>query len=162
MPKMLNTFTYHLQLPETELQRLLSLSLNEFINSPQAIDLLNTLDIQLLQKNLEAAKMAMGDMLPCFYRWLVDELKVNLGEDTCHYTANWGKNFLKNQKSLNRLLELHDSVPRPALEKSIPLVVGLFDEVEDGKVKQEWQKAVAAFCLAVVVDARDRELMAIG
>ena len=160
---MRNTFTQHLELPETELEKLLSLSVHDFINSPQVANLLNTVDIKLLQENFAAANLAMGDMLPCFYRWLVDELKkINLVEYSRDYTTNWGNFFLKNRESLNRLFQLHDSVPRPALENSIPLVVGLFDEVEDGRVRQEWQKAVAAFCLAVVVDARDRERMAIA
>jgi hypothetical protein len=35
--------------------------------------------------------------------------------------------------------------------------VGLFDGVEDEKVRQEWEKAVAVLCLILVVDAREQE-----
>jgi hypothetical protein len=35
--------------------------------------------------------------------------------------------------------------------------VGLFDGVEDEKVRQAWEKAVAALCLVLVVDAREQE-----
>lgn len=44
------------------------------------------------------------------------------------------------------------------LETSIPLLVGVFTGVEDGQIKQEWQKAVAALCLVLLVAAREREV----
>ena len=55
------------------------------------------------------------------------------------------------------LVELHRPVPRPALEAAVPRLVGLFSSVEDEPVKQEWQKAVTALCLVLVVAAREQE-----
>ncbi|MBD2436086.1 hypothetical protein [Nostoc sp. FACHB-110] len=55
------------------------------------------------------------------------------------------------------------SVPRPALEASVPSLVELFDGVEDTKVRNEWQKAaIAALCLILVVDARQRDRASIA
>jgi hypothetical protein len=59
--------------------------------------------------------------------------------------------FLNNQKSLSRLVELHKPVPRPTLERAIPRLIAAFDGVEDKRVRQEWQKAIAALCLVLVV-----------
>lgn len=48
-------------------------------------------------------------------------------------------------------------MPRLALERSIPRLVRLFEGVEDALVRQEWQKAIAALCLVLVVAARANE-----
>ena len=58
------------------------------------------------------------------------------------------------------MVELHRPVPHAALEKAVPRLVGLFDGVEDEKVREEWEKAVAALCLVLVVDAREQAKLA--
>ena len=44
--------------------------------------------------------------------------------------------------------------------RSIPYLVARFDEIEDERVPQEWQKAIATLCLVLVVTARDQERLA--
>lgn len=65
--------------------------------------------------------------------------------------------FLANQESLSRLVELHRPVPRLALERLIPRLVGVFEEVEPSQVRQEWQKAITALCVVLVIAAREQE-----
>jgi hypothetical protein len=36
-------------------------------------------------------------------------------------------------------------------------LIGTFDGVEDDKVRKEWQKAIAALCLVLVVAARNEK-----
>jgi hypothetical protein len=43
-----------------------------------------------------------------------------------------------------------------AIERAIPRLVAAFDGVEDTLTRQTWQTAVAALCLPLVVDARER------
>jgi hypothetical protein len=64
---------------------------------------------------------------------------------------------VNRQESLMNLVDLHRPVPRLALEAAIPRLIGLFDAVEEIQVKQQWQKAIAALCLVLVVDARERD-----
>ncbi|MBD1833460.1 hypothetical protein H6F61_12415 [Cyanobacteria bacterium FACHB-472] len=152
---MLNTFTEHLNLSQTELEKLLSLRLPELLNTPNFKEKLDSLNIGLLQQTLPTAAAVLADELPPFYNWLKNELGLKRVPDSPDHTTKWVVNFLKQEESLTRLVELHRPVPRPALEASIPRLVGLFDGVEDAQVRQEWQQAIAALCLVLVVAARE-------
>ncbi|MBD1901118.1 hypothetical protein NDI44_05440 [Trichocoleus sp. DQ-A3] len=159
---MLNTFTQHLNLSTSEVETLLSFSLQDLLNSPAIQQKLDSLNIALLQQTLPIAKTVLEDKLPPFYDWLKNELKVQRVPDGPDHTTQWVVNFLKRQESLMRLVELHRPVPRLALERSTPRLVGLFEAVEDAQVRQEWQTAIAALCLVLAVDARDRDRVGVG
>lgn len=154
---MLKTFSRHLELSPAELEKLLSLSLEDFLNLPDTKELLGSLDTQLLRQSLPTAKHVLAERLPPFYDWLQNELGVERVPDSPDHTTTWVIGFLNNQESLARLVELHRPVPRPALERSIPRLVGAFDGVEDERARKEWQKAIAALCLVLVVAAREAE-----
>lgn len=154
---MLKTFSRHLELSPAELEKLLSLSLQDFLNLPDTKELLGSLDTQLLRQSLPTAKHVLAERLPPFYDWLQNELGVERVPDSPDHTTKWVIGFLNNQESLTRLVELHRPVPQPALERSIPRLVGAFDGVEDERARKEWQKAIAALCLVLVVAAREAE-----
>lgn len=154
---MLKTFSRHLELSPAELEKLLSLSLQDFLNLPDTKELLGSLDTQLLRQSLPTAKHVLAERLPPFYDWLQNELGVERVPDSPDHTTKWVIGFLNNQESLIRLVELHRPVPQPALERSIPRLVGAFDGVEDERARKEWQKAIAALCLVLVVAAREAE-----
>jgi len=65
-------------------------------------------------------------------------------------------NFLKNEESIEHLVELHRPVPPVALEQAIPRLVSLFNQVEDQQIRQQWQSAVALLCLVLAADAREQ------
>lgn len=153
---MLETFSQHLQLSSDQVEELLSLSLNDFLSSPQVKELLGSLNTILLKQTLPIAKSILSKRLPAFYNWLKNELGVQRIPDSPRHATTWVVNFLNNQESLTRLIELHKPVPQPALEQSISRLVAAFDGVEDDHVRQEWQKAIAILCLLLVVAARDR------
>ena len=152
-----NIFSQHLGLSTAELETLLSLSWQEFLNLPAVKELLESLDTQLLQETLPTAGGVLAERLPPFYDWLKNELGVKRVPDSPDHTTTWVIGFLNHQESLTRLVELHRPVPRPALERSIPRLVAAFDGVEEEKVRKEWQKAIAALCLVLVVAARNQE-----
>lgn len=152
---MLNTFTEHLNLSQTELEKMLSLRLQELLKTPDFKEKLDSLNIGLLQKTLPTAAAVLANELPPFYNWLKNELGLKRVPDSPDHTTKWVVNFLKQEESLTRLVELHRPVPRPALEASVPRLVGLFEGVEDAQVRQEWQQAIAALCLVLVVAARE-------
>lgn len=154
---MLKTFSRHLELSPAELEKLLSLSLQDFLNLPDTKELLGSLDTQLLRQSLPTAKHVLAERLPPFYDWLQNELGVERVPDSPDHTTKWVIGFLNNQESLIRLVELHRPVPRLALERSIPRLVAAFDGVEDERARKEWQKAIAALCLVLVVAAREAE-----
>lgn len=152
---MLKTFEQHLHLSPVDLEALLSLSLTDFLNLPQVNQLLGSLDTELLRQTLPTAKSVLTEQLPPFYNWLKNELNFERVPDSPNHATTWVVNFLNNRESLTRLVELHRPVPRPALEKSIPRLVAMFEGVEEPRVQQEWQKALAALCLVLVVAARE-------
>jgi hypothetical protein len=154
---MLETFSQHLNLRESELETLLSLSLAEFLDLPETNRLLSSLDIQLLRQTLPTAKSVLAEKLPPFYQWLQNELGVERVPDSPNHTTQWVINFLNHRESLTHLVELHRPVPRPALERSIPPLVAAFDGVEAEIVRQKWQQAIAALCLVLAVAAREEE-----
>ena len=154
---MLTIFSQHLRLSTPELEALLSLSLQEFLNLPAVKELLESLDTQLLQETLPTAGRVLAEKLPAFYDWLKNELDLQRVPDSPDHTTKWVIGFLNRQESLTRLVELHRPIPRPALERSIPRLIGTFDGVEENKVRKEWQKALAALCLVLVVAARNEE-----
>ncbi len=153
---MLDTFTQHLDLSTSEVEALLSSSLQDLLNSPTFQQKLDSLNINLLRQTLPTAKTVLAEKLPLFYDWLQNELGVERVPDSPDHTTQWVVNFLNNQESLTRLVELHRPVPLEALERSIPRLVGLFESVEDTQVRQEWQRAIAALCLVLAVDAREQ------
>jgi hypothetical protein len=154
---MQETFTQHLKITSTELDTLLSLKLSELLNLAQFQAVLNSLDVQLLRETLPTAGSVLAQKLPAFYDWLKNELGVKRVPETPDHATTWVVNFLNNKESLTHLVELHRPIPRVALEHSVPRLVATFDGVEDEKVRQEWQKAIAGLCLPLVVDARERE-----
>ena len=154
---MLDTFSQHLQLSTSELEKLLSTSLKDFLNLPQVNELLYSLDTKLLKQTLRTAGTVLAKALPPFYNWLQNELGVEKVPDSPAHTTKWVVDFLNKTESLMRLVELHQSVPQPALERSVSPLVAAFNGVEDEQVRMEWQKAIAALCLVLVVAARDKE-----
>lgn len=156
MQSLLATFAQHLSFSQTQLESILSTPLNEVINSPALQQELDRLDVELLRKTLPTAGTILAKELPPFYNWLKNELGVKRVPDSPEHATTWVINFLNNQESITRLVDLHRPVPRPALEASVPRLVGLFDNVEDARVRNEWQKAIAALCLILVVDAREQ------
>lgn len=151
---MLETFSRSLNLsPETS-ESLLSLPLTTLLDSPELSQLLGSLDTALLKETLPTAGTVLAQKLPAFYDWLQTELGIKNVPDSPDHATKWVVGFLRNQESLTRLVELHKSIPRQALERSIPRLVSAFDEVQPTAVKQEWEKAVAALCLVLAVAAR--------
>ncbi|MGM3306128.1 hypothetical protein ACSQ6I_09125 [Anabaena sp. WFMT] len=160
MSSLISTFTQNLAFSEPEIEAILSTPLNAVLNSPELKQELDSLDVNLLRETLPTAGQVLADNLPPFYNWLKNELGVQRVPDSPDHTTKWVINFLHNQESINHLVELHRPVPHAALEEAVPRLVGLFDGVEDIRVRQEWEKAVAALCLVLVVDAREQEKLA--
>lgn len=157
MESIISTFAQHLDLPQAQLKELLSKPLNKCLNSPELKQQLDSLDTNLLKETLPTAGAVLAKELPPFYNWLRNELGVKRVPDSPDHTTKWVINFVNNEQSLSSLVELHKPVPRLALEASVPRLVSLFNGVEDAHVRQQWQKAIAALCLPLVVDARERD-----
>ena len=138
-------------------EALLSLPLTTLLDSPELSQLLGSLDTNLLKESLPTAGAVLAQHLPPFYDWLQTELGIKKVPDSPDHTTKWVVGFLRNQESLTRLVELHKSIPRPALERSIPPLVGIIKAVTPLELKQEWEKAVAALCLVLAVAARENE-----
>lgn len=154
---MIDTLAQHLNFSPTEVNTLLALSLQGFLDSPNVQQQLDGLNVELLRETLPTAGAVLATHLPPFYDWLQNELGVTRVPDSPDHTTQWVVNFLNNRESLTRLVELHRPVPRIALERSIPRLVGLFEAVEDTSVRQAWQTAVSALCLVLAVAARHEE-----
>ncbi|MFM9264418.1 hypothetical protein [Tychonema sp. BBK16] len=120
-------------------------------------ELLESLDTNLLKESLPTAGAVLAKNLPAFYDWLETELEIKNVPDSPDHATQWVVGFLRNQESLTRLVELHKSIPRPALERSIPRLVGIFKDVTPIALKQELEKAVAALCLVLAVAARENQ-----
>ncbi len=157
MQPMIETLAQYLELPPTELEWLLKLGLTDFLNSHQLKQKLGNLDVALLQQTLPTAKTVLAEQLPTFYDWLHNELKVQRIPDSPDHATRWVVGFLNHQESLSHLVELHHSVPRPALESSIPRMLAMFEGVEEAQTRQEWQQALATLCLVLVIGAREVE-----
>ncbi|MEG4502028.1 hypothetical protein QUA81_01810 [Microcoleus sp. F6_B4] len=154
---MLPTFSRTLNLSPDASEALLSLPITSLLDSPELDRLLRSLDSNLLKETLPTAGTVLAQKLPPFYDWLQTELGIKNVPDSPDRATKWVVGFLKNQEILTRLVELHKSIPREALERSIPRLVSAFDEVEPTAVKQEWEKAVAALCLVLAVAARENQ-----
>lgn len=154
---MLQTFSQFLNLSPDASEALLSLPLTELLDSPDLDRLLASLDTDLLRESLPAAGTVLAQNLPPFYNWLETELGIANVPDSPDHTTKWVVGFLKNQESLTRLVELHKSIPRQKLERSIPRLVGIFEDVRPLNIKQEWQKAIAALCLVLACAARENQ-----
>ncbi|MBD2445960.1 hypothetical protein H6G76_02080 [Nostoc sp. FACHB-152] len=157
MQSLLLTFAQHLDSSQSEIESILSKPLKEVIDSPTLKQKLNSLDVNLLQETLPTAGAVLAQELPPFYNWLKNELKVKRVPDSPEHATKWVIDFLNHQESLMHLVNLHRPVPHAAMEASVPRLVGLFDGVEDAKIRSEWQKAIATLCLILVVDAREQD-----
>ncbi len=154
--KTVETFSHYLKFPYEDIRTLLWSGVDTLTNTPEIQQQLNSLDVALLRETLPIAKTVMVDDLPVFYNWLKQELKIKRVPDSPHHTTTWVTQFLNNQQSIQNLIELHRPVPPPALEQAVPRLVGLFDTVEDEKVRWEWQRAIALLCAILAADAREQ------
>ena len=151
------SFTQHLDLSQAQLEALLSKSLDESLKSPEIGQQLEGLNTSLLKETLPTAGQVLAERLPPFYDWLKNELDVERVPDSPAHATTWVIGFLNNQESLTRLVDLHRPIPRLALERSVPRLIATFDGVEDARTREEWQKAIAALCLILVIAAREAE-----
>lgn len=154
---MLQTFSQSLNLSPDASEALLSLPLSSLLDSPELDRLLGSLDTDLLKQSLPTAGAVLAKNLPAFYDWLETELEIKNVPDSPDHATKWVVGFLKNQESLTRLVELHKSIPSAALERSIPRLVGVFEDVTPIALKQEWEKAIAALCLVLAAAARENQ-----
>lgn len=154
---MLETFSESLNLSPDASEALLSLPLSSLLDSLEFDRLLGSLDTDLLKESLPTAGAVLAKNLPAFYDWLETELSIKNVPDSPDRATKWVVGFLKNQESLTRLVELHKSIPRAALERSIPRLVSVFEDVTPIALKQEWEKAIAALCLVLAVAARENQ-----
>lgn len=154
---MLERFSESLNLSPDASEALLSLPLTSLLDSPELSQLLGSLDTDLLKESLPTAGDVLAKNLPAFYDWLQTELSIENVPDSPDHATKWVVDFLRNQESLTRLVELHKSIPSAALERSIPRLVGTFKDVTPIALKQEWQKAIAALCLVLAVAARENQ-----
>ncbi|HYW18838.1 MAG TPA: hypothetical protein VE956_05885 [Nodularia sp. (in: cyanobacteria)] len=157
MSMLISTFTQYLDISQIQLEAMFTTSLIELLNSPELQAKLNSLDTNLLRETLPTAGAVLAKELPPFYHWLKNELGVKRVPDSPDHTTKWVIDFVNNQESLTHLVELHRPVPLLALEAAVPRLVGVFAGVEDEQIKQEWQKAVAALCLVLVVGSREQD-----
>jgi len=157
MPSSLETFIQYLDLSQTQIKSFLSQPLAECLKSPELEQRLQSLDTHLLKETLPTAASVLAERLPPFYHWLHNELGVKRVPDSPDHATKWAIGFVNGQESLTRLVDLHRPVPRPALERSIPYLVGMFEGVENEQVRQEWQKAIAALCLVLAVAASEAD-----
>jgi len=162
MTSLFSTFTQHLDISSTQLEVILSKPLHELLNSPKLQQELESLNTNLLKKTLPTAGAVLAKELPPFYNWLKNELAVKRVPDSPDHTTKWVVGFVNNQQSLTNLVELHRPVPRAALEASVPRLVEMFADVKDQQIRQEWQKAVAALCLVLVVAAREQDRLTLA
>jgi hypothetical protein len=154
MSSLISTFSEHLNFSDAEIESILATPLNDLLNSPAFNQELASLNVSLLRETLPTAGAVLAEHLPPFYDWLKNELGVKKVPDNPAHATTWVVGFLSNQKTINSLVQLHRPVPKMALGTAVPRLVSLFDGVEDVKVRQEWEKAVAALCLVLVVDKR--------
>lgn len=154
---MLQTFAQYLDLSPEASEELLSRPLAVLLGAPEVTQLLDSLDVALLKESLLIAGTVLAQHLPPFYEWLTNELGLQRVPDGPDHATAWVVGFLRNQTTLMHLVDLHRPIPRPALERSIPRLVGLFDQVEPLTIRQEWQKTVAALCLVLAAAARENE-----
>ena len=151
-----DTFTQHLNLSESTVENLLTLNARALPKQDEFQTELGTLNLDLLRETLPTAKSVLENQLPAFYTWLKQELKIKRVPDNPNHTTTWVANFLKNEESIEHLVELHRPVPPVALEQAIPRLVSLFNQVEDQQIRQQWQSAVALLCLVLAADAREQ------
>lgn len=151
-----DTFTEHLNLDVATVEDLLTLNATELPQKEAFQTELGTLDLGLLRETLPTAKSTLENQLPAFYTWLKNELHIKRVPDNPNHTTTWVASFLNNQESIQHLVELHRPVPPVALEQAIPRLVSLFNQVEDDKIRQQWQSAVALLCLVLAADAREQ------
>jgi hypothetical protein len=161
MQSLISTFCQYLELSPSQLETILSKSLNELLEAPELKQKLESLNINLLKETLPTAGAILAQELPPFYNWLKNQLGVVRVPDSPKHTTAWVVGFLHNEKNLINLVDLHRPVPRPAVEAAVPRLVGLFDSVENVQVRQEWQKAVTALCLVLVVAAREQDKLTV-
>lgn len=154
---MLPTFSRTLNLSSDASEVLLSLPLTSLLDSPEFNQILGSLDTALLKESLPAAGAILSQKLPAFYDWLQTELGIKNVPDSPDHATKWVVGFLNNQESLTHLVEMHKSIPRLALDRSIPRLVSAFDGVQPTAVKEEWEKAIAALCLVLAVAARENQ-----
>jgi hypothetical protein len=152
---MLQTFSDHLNLSIDTAEAFLAQSLASLMDSPELTQILRTLDTALLKDSLPTAREILSQHLPPFYDWLQTELNVQRVPDSPDHTTKWVIGFLSNQESLAHLIDLHRPIPQVALERSIPRLVSIFDNVDPIAVRQEWQRAISALCLVLAVAARE-------
>jgi hypothetical protein len=143
------TFSDHLGLSTEASTSVLLQPLPQLLSSPEVSQLLSSLNTTLLKETLPTAGAVLAQQLPAFYEWLQTELNLQRVPDSPDHTTKWVVGFLNNQESLERLVELHHSIPKAALERAIPRLVKTFDGVEPVAVQQEWQRAIALLCLVL-------------
>lgn len=151
---MIEVFSQYLKLSSDSIQELLDYPTFFSVDLPEIRAVLSSLDFEVLRATLAEVEPIFIQHLPPFYQWLQSEQGVENVPDNPKHLKEWVISFLKNQERISRLIDLHRPVPLEVLERSVPRLVNLFDKLPTEVSRQEWKKATAFLCFAIVVGCR--------
>lgn len=154
---MLKKLAPYIDLSPSQLDSLVSMPLKDLLSSPVFQQQIDSVDTSVLKQTLPTAGMALAEKLPVLYRWLKNEFQVARNPENPEQQTPWMCSFFNSRESLERLIETYRLEPLAPMEmeRMAPDLVDLFDDVEDGYVRSEWQKAIALLCVLLIAAARE-------
>lgn len=133
--------------PTKQINRLLSMSGQTMAKDPEFINLLNSLDKDHLEETLPEARAAYEKGLPAFERHLHQQYGLETTPMSAFTLGNWVVGALQFPQYTNKIMEMHENIPREVFVNELPRLLDMLDHVRGGR---EWQRALCVFSLPLM------------
>lgn len=135
---------HHLNIPATEIERLLALPGESLYDNDVYQTLVADLDAAQIEATAQYARQAYNDHLP--------PIKAKYGlSDTimsAYTLCNWVLGYIMYPDKLPDLLARHRRIPVETMRAALPELIDLLDDLPKGR--EAWQRALIVFSLPLI------------
>jgi hypothetical protein len=139
------TLAHYIGVPPAKIARLLALTQQQIYSDAEYKSWLEQLDSAALYATLPHARQAYETHLPHFAQILEEKYHLSRTPMSAFTLGNWLVGFLEYHDKLIDLSKMHGRLPRQAVIEMLPDMIGMLDDMPQGRA--DWQKALALMAL---------------
>ncbi len=145
-----NELSYYIGAPTSLLDSLLSMQGREIIRDKRFVDLLRSVDKDLLEKTLPEARAAYAAHLPDFSNQLSKRYGLANTPMSAYTLGNWVVGALQFPDYLDTILDMHADIATEVFVGGLPELLAIVDEMP--KAGGEWQRALCLLSIPLMKD----------
>lgn len=137
----------HTTMAQEDIEKLLSLSQDNFGQNELFLSHIKQLDEKLMQRSLMDVR--------ALYREKLEAIKAEFGLANTTMSdvtvSNWILGYLKYPQEISTLIDQHQRVPVYAIINVLPHLLDILSDLEDEECREHWKRALILFTLPLIL-----------